>query len=324
MATTTTTNKVIDLLQNTNAGTFAPNPQRVIAYVNTSNTVLQAFNQLTYNNILSAPVLDDRINRYVGFIDMKTIVSFAISQFTSQDVAQQDMMSILRQKNAFSIQPISNIEALWRDNPFIPVPQDASLYDVVEIFLRRDVHRVPVVNQTDNTLINVITRSRVVEFLYNNMATMDPFRHKTIRSLALGWRHVPKCMDTTLTLDAFHKMVRTKTDGLAVLDADDHFIGGLSVRDLRAIGNLADFWTSLYLPTNLFLNFLKKNSLTLNKENLVVGLGETVETVVRQIVSNHIHRVYILDNIDRPIGVIELGDILRVSVEGVDSGIEAK
>jgi hypothetical protein len=67
---------LIDLLRTTTVDSLAK-PEQILT-LNASETPRDAFIKLVSNNIRSAPVWDDKANNYVGFLDVRDLVSFVV------------------------------------------------------------------------------------------------------------------------------------------------------------------------------------------------------------------------------------------------------
>lgn len=51
---------------------------------------------------------------------------------------------------------------------------------------------------------------------------------------------------------------------------------------------------------------------------MTVGASDTVDTAVELLVASKLHRVYVLDDAERPISVVSITDVLRLLV-GTDA-----
>lgn len=53
-------------------------PKKGVISLDSGDQVVQGFQKLLDNNILSAPVWDTKENKYIGFLDIRDLVSFCV------------------------------------------------------------------------------------------------------------------------------------------------------------------------------------------------------------------------------------------------------
>lgn len=116
--------------------------------------------------------------------------------------------------------------------------------------------------------------------------------------------------DTAIT--AFKMMAEHGVTGLAVINEEGKLIGNISVRDLKLIRADAGMFTRLHQHIRNFLPKLRAEFGSMDRPDKIVSLSasDTLETAIRLLSENHIHRIYIVDEQRKPIGVMSLKDIL--------------
>ncbi len=89
-------------------------------------------------------------------------------------------------------------------------------------------------------------------------------------------------------------------------------MGNLSLRDLKAMSNDARFFWRLFQPIDSYLPKVKKETPAGQRPRRVqtCRLGDTLGHVIDELATHNIHRVFIVDDNDKPIGVIALKDVL--------------
>jgi len=122
-----------------------------------------------------------------------------------------------------------------------------------------------------------------------------------------------------ILVEAFKKIWDNKVSGLACVDEDGKLKGNVSASDLRfvefkAITEKVFQFHQLYQPIKQFLKTshdLTRQDLKSFEDTFEVMKGETMGTVLAMIVTNHTHRVFVVDDFQKPLAVISLCDVLQ-------------
>lgn len=153
----------------------------------------------------------------------------------------------------------------------------------------------------------------MISFLRKNL---DMLGNKRLKPLAaspnLFFKPVVTIGHLSTAYEAFRTMVLHKVSGLAVVDGDGKLKGNISLRDLKAITPDAKLFFRL---SEKVMDFLANEKLDYPKDSpegpIAVKANETIENVIKILSDRGIHRVYIVDDNHKPIGVASLTDILR-------------
>jgi len=158
----------------------------------------------------------------------------------------------------------------------------------------------------DGLLYGILSQSDVVNFLASNTTKLDlkgdpPLRSRTSQ---LYRDNVITVHSNQNCLDAFSTLYLHRILGVAVVDDDYKLIGNLSASDFR--GAL----------TEDFAEFLKKpvsHLLRLQKRRIVSCLPSARLSEILSLLKNEkVHRVYIVDDSDRPVGILSLTEIIQI------------
>ena len=88
----------------------------------------------------------------------------------------------------------------------------------------------------------------------------------------------------------------------------------ISVSSLKGISP-QDFKKTMQLPVKDFLEMGQN----LVKSPVVCQYGEVLSSVIKKIGSNHVHRIYVVDNEGKPIGVISTTDIMKIIANNTET-----
>jgi len=119
---------------------------------------------------------------------------------------------------------------------------------------------------------------------------------------------------TDKAISAFHLLYEKSVSGVAVLDGKDLF-GNISATDIKHIGSGAQLMSRLFLPAEEFLKLVPKKVKQLTPQCIIPS--NTLEEVFTNIFVTRFHRMYVVNDSKRPIGVVSLGDILEVIIQHI-------
>jgi len=315
----------------TPAGSLFPAERTHIESVWRSDPVSKAFQKMITNQILSVPVYDQTKRSFAHFLDMVDVVAFAVSRVASPPADLTKLMDVplLQTVNCGDVADLS------KRNPFFPVESSAPLLEALNLMVKWGVHRLPIVD-AEGELITIITQSQLSTFIYKYLTSFSPsLSQQTAASIAVSIsiteekefegenKSASKVISVGLsdrTIDAFIAMHEKRVSGVAVVDGSGTIVGNISASDLKAIGNDGTLLPRLFYPVSEFLALIHPIKDTTPKQSpggaryappVVVPTTATFGMVLGTLVNSHIHRVYVVDDEQRPVGVIGHAEILR-------------
>lgn len=131
---------------------------------------------------------------------------------------------------------------------------------------------------------------------------------------------------STPAIDAFGSMLRLGVSALGVVDDRGALAANLSASDVRCV--LPDRWGVLALPVLRFLErsgwggdashhggcAARGGGATSTRGAIAVGRHAMLRDAIRALVKHRIHHVFVVDDINRPVGIVTTTDILRLLV----------
>jgi len=289
-------------------------PQNTVFIAERTDKIIDVFKGLVKHNFLSVPVLQKTGRKWYGFVDMADIVTYVVDIFGAAKLqTSQDYWALFEKEEAFRNKTVNDFvkHPLSRRNPFHPVKTGYSLFYVMESLAREhDLHRVPIIDD-DRQLMNMITQSQVVKFLYENLDKLGAKAKKPVSMMKDAMKDVVMVSETAPAMDAFSKMVKENVSGVAVVDEAGKLKGALSVRDLKGVAPDAALFWRLYQPTRDFLSKLnKEHSDTRPRSPQFCSTEDDLEFVITKLAEHKIHRVFVVDAHHKPIGIVSLKDVL--------------
>jgi len=309
--------RFIRLLLNTKADFVRP-PENRIFVAQRTDKVADVWKGLATHNFLSVPVLQKTKSKYYGFVDIYDIVKFVVDFFGETESLKNtdDWMKLVDSSEEFKKKTVNDIMRypLNTRNPFYPIHTGYSLLHAVEILAReKGLHRIPVIDQ-ERKLITVITQTHLVDILYKNLDILGEKRNKPVGQMENYLEQVFTIHEEATAMDAFKMMVEKNVSGLAVIDNEGKLTSNISMKDLKAMStDTRLFWRLYQTVHNFLLKVRKENNETGGdrpRSVIVIKPLDTLETVIKKLNEYKIHRLFIVDDHRKPVGVISLKDVL--------------
>jgi len=302
---------------NVAAISLIPANQKLIV-VDAKQPVPAAFRVLSKNNIYSAPACDPTTGEYFGFIDLLDIVTFIVNIFEEQTKKSgkkanqaQDIYTLLEQVEKFDLQVTDKVVDLSKKNPMIPVRPSTPLIEIMELFTKTGAHRV--VLMEEKKVINVLTQSTVVSYLTKHFNELGDLPQKSVGELGLGYKSVISVSANATAFDAFKLMATSGTTSVAVIDTDGTLFTNLSAKDIKLIVDEALF-TKLNKTAIEYVACVRQKQLLESAPVFSVHPEISFAKAVEKINFLKVHRLYVVDEHRKPVGVISLGDIIAAVV----------
>jgi len=298
-----TKEKAIQLLQKTTVADLAV--PGYIASVRDTDSVLDVFKVLVSCRVLGVPVFNTESKRFNGIVDMIDIICFALKV---EDAQLKHLMQTSETTKMFEETKCAQIARISHE-PYLELLNSVDLIGAINVLVTAydylGVHRVLVTNSTGAPLA-ILSQSKVVSFLAKNIGLFD-FAAKTIQDLNIGFVKVLSISSDQPIKDAFQLIKRHKVGAVGVVDNEGKLVGNVSASDLKLIGFDTTLFGKMALPVKQVYADTSKHSYP-----ICVRPDTKIKKVVTMIVEKTVHRVYIVDEHKKPIGVIGLIDILKL------------
>lgn len=211
---------------------------------------------------------------------------------------------------------------------------------------RNVVHRVALFDN-QGRITSIISQTDIIKFLAHNTSDLGDIASASVESLGLVSNNVESIAPSLSAIEAMQRMAAKKLSSMAVVDPNGNIMGNFSISEMRTI--VAEHFGSLALPVAEFLALEHGQEYTsFNKVHEVQGeskagassghkfvtdrvarrrprtpgedvgqelvlcrRGSTLGEVINMLVKHRIHRVYVVDDEEKPIGIVTHTDILR-------------
>ncbi|XP_046652797.1 5'-AMP-activated protein kinase subunit gamma-2-like isoform X2 [Daphnia pulicaria] len=276
-----------------------PTSAKLVVF-DTQLLVKKAFFALVHNGVRAAPLWDSKKQCFVGMLTITDFIRILQMYYKSPMVQMEELeehkldtwRSVLQQdyKGLQSISP------------------DASLFDAIYTLISNRIHRLPVIDPQTGNVLYIVTHKRILRFLFLYLKDMPKpsFMNKTLRELNIGtYDNVETASPDTPIITALTKFVERRVSALPIVDSQGRLVDIYSKFDVI---NLAAEKT--YNNLDITLTQANEHRNTWFEGVSKCHLDDSLGTVMEKIVRAEVHRLVVVDNEDRVIGVISLSDIL--------------
>ncbi|KAI8981686.1 hypothetical protein BDF20DRAFT_420170 [Mycotypha africana] len=222
--------------------------------------------------------------------------------------------------------PVKFVSDLSQKNPFYSIMPEATLLSAVEEFAY-GTHRVCVLNP-EGSIKGILSQSTVVKYFYEHQQQFPDIgcmMNKTLKELGLGESDVIAVNADSPVLDALALMSKHNISSVAVLGHLGVVLGNISLTDVKHV--IKSYGHQLLWKTCFQFVSLVRSEQGINdgQDRLPVfdvRLDTTLGYTVAKLLATKSHRVWVIDERERAIGVVSLTDIMRVIA--VSAGVEVK
>eukprot|EP00163_Fabomonas_tropica_P014201 TRINITY_DN258_c0_g1_i2.p1 TRINITY_DN258_c0_g1~~TRINITY_DN258_c0_g1_i2.p1 ORF type:complete len:310 (-),score=95.86 TRINITY_DN258_c0_g1_i2:169-1098(-) len=269
----------------------------------------------------SFPVLQQDKNKWYGFVDVLDIIKYVIdndhfgAKIGDESSLWKAFPKFVAELPEFSNKTVNDVMVypLSRRNPFHPIVNTLSLFTAVEAMARiPNLHRVPIVDE-DRKLKAILTQSNVINWLHQRLDMLGAKGDIQVKNMRGVLRDVKSVSEVEhKAIDAFNLMVSENVTGVAVTNKNGELVETISAVDLKTLATDGQLFWRLYQKIPEFLKHLKADWAKDHRPHDVVSA--TPESTLRQVIcilaEKQVHRLFIVDDNKKPVGVISLRDVL--------------
>jgi CBS domain-containing protein len=153
--------------------------------------------------------------------------------------------------------------------------------------------------------------------LGQHVAKFD-FGSLSIKRTNLGLQNVVAVDQNEKVTKALELIKEKKVSAVAIVDESGVLVGNFSASDLKLLGYGSDV-TAVARPDQTLKNFVAKVRKILGdgKYPISVERQATTSAVIKEFTKTNVHRIYVVDDEKKPVGVISLVDIIELFVRHI-------
>lgn len=289
-------------------------PDNTVFIAERTDKVIDVFKGLVKHNFLSVPVLQKTGQKWYGFIDISDIVTYVVHNFNLPMLSTtEDFWALFDKEEEFRKKTVKDLMKgpLSRNNPFHPVRGGYSLLYAMEALAKEpNLHRVVVIDD-QRQILNLITQSQVVRFLSEHLTELGPKADCPVSQLKSVIKPVFSVNKDIKAIEAFEYMIEKGVAGVAVVNDEGKLIGNISLIDLKAMAPDGSLFWRLFHNVSGFLHKVDEHYGQKRPSRVqYCSPKQTFKEAITRMVEQNIHRMYVVDDEHKPIGVISSKDVL--------------
>lgn len=283
---------------------------------NDMETILQVLNN---NKILSAPVCNLSNQTLVGILSMADIALSLVPSIGNQTLDRESIQKIEWNGERFlhltvaKILEVSQFFGKYNEINY-HIRNSTPLCEVLELF-SKNVHRAPVLTE-DGRLNNYLTQSELLQFMAQSMYLIGDSANLSVEALGLcNFGKVITVKEADMVLDVVKILSANKISACPVVDDYGRLLANFSLSNLKGLKR--ETFGELLLPISDYLNLqrIKETESFVSIDTYkalrpqTCRATDTFEAVVYKIVATRVHRLWVVDDQNKVIGVISVGDL---------------
>lgn len=281
-----------------------PTSAKLVVF-DTELLVKKAFFALVYNGVRAAPLWDSKNQKFVGMLTITDFIRI-LQMYYKSPTAEMEELEEHKLATWRKVLGKDNVKELMSIGP------DATLFDAIRMLIENKIHRLPVIDPETGNVLYILTHKRLLKFLYLYIHDLPKpeYLNKTIQELNIGsYNNIEVAHHSTPIIEALGKFVNRRISALPIVDADGKLIDIYAKFDVI---NLAAEKTYSNLHVTLKQANEHRNEWFegVHKCKATDSLGKVMETIVKA----EVHRLVVVSDEDKVVGVVSLSDILSYLV----------
>lgn len=182
--------------------------------------------------------------------------------------------------------------------------------DLIIMLAERDIKRLLVCDD-DNKVINIITQSSIVDFLWSEKSKFGEFWDQPLSKFeCLKPRGVISINEKENLINAFKLLRNSNVTAICVVNDNNELVGTVSVKDLRTCTPGLTIMQRLYIPVKQFINKVRIETKA-PRRSIICSTDDDLGSIIEKLHESRVHRVWIVEN-NRPIGIVSIKDLLTI------------
>jgi CBS-domain-containing membrane protein len=330
-----------------------PVRDRQIIEVDADAEISVAFTVLVTHQLLCAPVWDAQQQGYLGFFDVEDALNIVSDIDLVANAGGETETSARLRTTAVKVvdvfNPVNRMRNPQMQAPWIAVGPKTPMKEVITI-LATIARRVPIVDPGSGKVLKIISQMDVVKQLYSSLgATKTPpsLFDSTPHVSGIGIHPVVCVTEDDEARTAFKTMIDKNVSAVGITDEEGSLCGMISNKDILVVlrskgwggpqqsslpnktsrgrfsiasstmGNVNVF----AMPTMMFVQEARsqseKNKAKTHVAVAEVGMDTTFKHIIGMLATTGFHRIFIVDEQKKPLGVVSVADICTLVNEGM-------
>ncbi|KAL8661863.1 MAG: hypothetical protein Q9202_005221 [Teloschistes flavicans] len=276
----------------------------------TSLLVKKSLTILIQNGIVSAPLWDSKTSTFAGLLTTSDYINLIQYYWQNPDkvnrIDQFKLNSLREIEKAIGVSPLETASI----HPGKP------LYEACRRMLETRARRIPLVDIDDETgramVVSVVTQYRILKFVAVNVHETQLLR-KPLRHLNLGtYKNLETAKMETPVFDVIHQLVTNNISSVPILNSD-----GVVTNVFESVDVITLIKGANYDELNLNVGEALQKRSEEFPGIYTCSIEDRLDTIFDTIRKSRVHRLVVIDEDSRLVGVLTLSDILEyILLEG--------
>jgi len=301
-------------------------PQK-IAWLSSYDTLEDALEVLDAKGVSSAPIIDVDSQKIIGVLDMYDIVVFILRamgvsptiDFEAVPVGYLESLEVDGRLIAKTplVDIVGNVTNFRSPAPTEVVEPSRPLQSIMELFVS-GVERVLVAE--GGQVIGMYSQSDMISLIAQSMYLIGLKKKRRLVDLNLARSPMVTVPTTTRVLTTLKEMYNQGVPAVGIVLESGRLIGNFSASNLKGIKN--DEFVSLHMSVIDFLQhqrfkerpLLTKMAHAKALHPATVFAQDTLEHAVLMMAASRVHRLWVVKDDLKPMGVLTIADLLRTVI----------
>jgi len=275
-------------------------PIKNVVKVNTSDSIKTVLSAMFSYKLKCFPVYDPDQDKYRAFVDVFDIVSYILS-VTEKAVDKHDIkvpndenQRVISRELAELDIPIGEAMNFGQENFLFMLPEDTLLREILYVMGPGAKHRVWLYNDSKNTGSGMITQTKLIQALQEDLVHFPDIGKKTIDALGIvNPTEILSIRKDKTIRDAFHLLTSSHVQALAILDENGNLENEISANDIKALSLFGEFFENLEMTITEYFNKLHKYC-TRPRNPPVCRRGDSITHVMHLLNSHRAHHLFVV------------------------------
>lgn len=280
-----------------------------LVVLDTSLLVKKSLNILLQNNIVSAPLWDAKTSRFAGLLNSQDFINVIQYYFQNPDkyefVDRLTLNGLKDVEKAIGVEPIDTGSI----HPFKP------LYEACVKMIEARSRRIPLIDEDEDThreiVVSVLTQYRILKFVSLNCKEISMLL-QPLQALGIGTnKQISTATMDTPVIDVIQLLSHGSVSSIPIVDENNKLINVYEAVDVLGL-----IKGGIYNDLSLSVGEALMRRSDDFEGVYTCTVNDKLSTIMDNIRKSRLHRLFVVDDEGKLIGVVTLSDILNYILFG--------
>lgn len=188
-----------------------------LVVLDTQLLVKRAFFAMVDTGVRACPLWDSARQQFVGMLTITDFIRILQKNYKGADI----------QMEAFEDQRLCEWKGITEQAELFHMYPESSLYDAAALLIKKNIHRLPIINPRNGNVIYIMTQKPLLKFLYKCFPALSqvPLLNMSIGQAAVGTYHkIQVATRKTKIIEALDLFVRDGISALPIVDSEGRLV----------------------------------------------------------------------------------------------------